>query len=236
MKSKNRFSNIIHFNRDENSYTARLFESYLFPYWHTHKKEFSTFVQSLKTADSKSQAALSKKFKSNPQQYKLDDSYSFVDGMLFLENLDVYAYCQTNNKAVNLDSNTIDKTEFDCVIVAEDNDQNEILFVFEIKCFTNLKKEEVDRQNKILKCFKRAGLYKEFYHFSLISEENFCRSAIVKDYHTIPLTFLFKYIKEYIKPTWQRFNFDIEFEKLHCRINKGGHQFKPRKLIDKTCI
>jgi len=180
MKTKDKFSRIIHYNRDENSFTARLFESYLFPYWHNNKSEFNSFVQALKVANFKSQSILNNKFKRTDNQAYCksisNESYSFVDGMLFLENLDIYAYCKANDIRVGLSPQNIDKTEFDCVIVAETKDGCEVLFVFEIKCFSNFKKDEIIRQIQILNHFKHAGLFKEFYHFSIISEENFSSS------------------------------------------------------------
>ena len=238
-----RFSKIIHYNRHENSFTARVFESYLFPLWNNDFSAFDNFVEMLMLRSKANHDYLSDKFgETGITYFEPDDKYTFVDGMLFLENMDIYGYCENHDdkKKLDLSEDKVDKTEFDCVIVAKDKKGNEIALVFEVKCFSNLEKEEIIRQNKLFKEYQGAGLFSRFHHFALISCENLENGRIFADkcfgklinFYFITWDDFFKYINQHMNDSnFSRFIPEIEFKKLHKTITKKGEYKTERKLI-----
>jgi len=170
------FSDIIHYNRDENSFTARLFEYTLFPMWASNPGTFIKFLNILIHASKQNRNQITDKYPhANIKAFHLPNpiNFTFKEGMLFLEALDIYGYCKNNNISL---SKSPDKTEFDCVIVCEettnDSSKKEHIIVFEVKCYTDLLASEIERQNDWLEEYKKAGLFNEYHHFALISKSN----------------------------------------------------------------
>lgn len=219
----------IHFNRDENSFTARLFE-HLFHKFSNEEKIFDDFILNIsKKTLSNKHLINEKKLNAIEPELKL----KYIDGMLFVENFDLYCFCKKHNLKTELNNENIDKTEFDCIIVAENESSESIAIVFEVKCFTDLKEDEVIRQNKLLESYKNANLFKEFYHLALISHENITRGKMIRktNFPTLNNFSIISWedIKDYIPDS--RFNKHIEFSSLSKKVTKHGSQVTKRTLI-----
>lgn len=177
-------SNFLHWNRDENSFTARLFEGILFPKFKKSKEAFNEFLKLLEDKSNHNLYCIKNKFPStNITSWKNEKELSFKDGMLFLECVDMFSYIKhefINEKGKEnlekiskyLPDKIPDKTEFDCVILCEDKDHREHLIVFEVKCYTDLNSKELNRQHNWLEIFKGTGLIHNYYHFGLIAYDN----------------------------------------------------------------
>ena len=150
--------------------------------------------------------------------------------MPFLENIDLYSYCI--NK-IGCKKKKIDKTEFDYVIVAKDKSEKEILIVFEVKCFTDLRHEEIMRQNKWLEYYKSFCLFHDYYHIALISYENIERGTVPKrEFKTENFSIIsWDDIEEFID--YKRIKKEIEFDKLKKTIHMDGTSETDRFLIKK---
>ena len=240
-----KFSKIIHFNRDENSFTARVFEALLLPLWANNPLSFSRFIDVLKQDSNRNELLITNKFKkSGIKSFHSNDEIFYVDAMLFLENLDVHGFCKNNQQQIDLDENNIDKTEFDCVVVAEDKNGDEYAFIFEVKCFTDLKVAEIKRQNEIFEIYKKSNLFKDFYHFAIISNENINRASIfdkkelddlTNGLFIIDWTCVFDYINDFtIDSNINRFIKEIEFGSLYKTVSYNGNYKNKRNLIDKN--
>ncbi|MBF0430775.1 MAG: hypothetical protein HQK83_05820 [Fibrobacteria bacterium] len=122
-----------------------------------------------------------------------DSTLFFEDGMLFLESLDIAAYYEAINEGFKntlenrlfefkkkKDENIkktpetlrVDKTEFDCVILCKNQQGEEELLVIEVKCYTDLDEEEIERQQVILKTLVDEKCIAQYHHFTLISYSN----------------------------------------------------------------
>ncbi|MEH7076952.1 hypothetical protein [Neobacillus drentensis] len=175
-------SNFLHWNRDENSFTARLFEGILFPLFKQSDEAFQDFLNTLVEKSADNLKFIQGKFPdTNIIGWKKIEIPFFKDGMLFLECVDVYSYIKNEfiNQVKNEDlfqdllpKEWDNKTEFDCVILCEDKKHNKHLIVFEVKCYTDLKEKEINRQHDWLEKFKEIGLIDEYHHFGLISYSN----------------------------------------------------------------
>ena len=218
---------IIHYNRDENSFTARLFEKLVIKFEDSENdKTFKSFTKTLSHACG---------LKDKEKECALLTELSYVDSMLFLENWDIYGYCKNHDIAIDLDENNIDKTEFDFVIIGKTKDNKFILIAFEVKCFTDLKFKEIERQNKLLEIYKKANLFSDFFHFALISYEN-------KKNGDIPEETLNAKFHNYSIITWDdikdkfidytRIKKEIEFNCLYKKIHIDGDKETKRKLIN----
>jgi len=177
------FSKVMHHNRDENSFTARLFEHILFPLWFKENKNkntsFEKFLNILRSSSEQNYNAIQNKFpNTNIKPWINNDGLFFKDAMLFLEVFDLNHFCKTNN--IETDIKESDKTEFDCVILCIDKNGKEHIIVFEVKCYTDLKDEEICRQNKILLTYDKK-LYDAFHHFALISHDNLTNAINIFD-------------------------------------------------------
>jgi hypothetical protein len=236
-----KFSEIIHHNRDENSFTARVFESYLIPLWVKAPTTFQSFLRMLALDSEHNYAFLQKRLGQAHVKVIDEITANFSDSMLFLENLDIYGFCCNHNINLKIVPEKIDKTEFDCVVVAENESGNEDIFVFEVKCFTDLHVEEVKRQNQLLRKYQDAGLFNQFYHFAVLSTENIERGTVFKNpdldelvngIYVISWTGIMNYIDHFIKtPTFPRFINNIEFQSLCKSIGLNGISRTKRKLI-----
>ena len=220
-ENKYNITEAIHYNRDENSFTARLFER-MAKRFESEPNYFREFIERIKD--------------STKCNYKITwQNLLYCDSMLFLENYDLYSYCinQIGEENTNLQNIKVDKTEFDFVIVAKDGNKNDILIVFEVKCFSNLDKEEIERQNKWLEIYKNAKLFNNYYHIALISYENFNRGSIIKQLGNINNFSIITWedIKGFIEPN--RIKDNIEFDKLYFKVKKNGERATKRHLINK---
>jgi hypothetical protein len=219
---------IIHYNRDENSFTARFFERLLVKF-ESDNSYFQHFIKSVFD------------FANDNKTYLKNDSFKsfppielyYKDGMEFMENLDLYSYCIRNNKKIALDESNIDKTEFDFVITAEDSNKKEIVIVFEVKCFQDLDIKEIQRQNELLAKYRKVEVYSDFYHIALISYENLIRGKSLKE--------KIDNVENFSVITWndmkpfidsKRFA-DLEFSGLWKTIHKNGRGKTIRYLIKK---
>lgn len=229
------FVKIIHNNRDENSFTARLFENILFPRWYANNDDFQEFVEILKTSSKLNQEIIRKnpKFENTKiGSWEFRDKLYFLDGMLFLELYDVDAYCKKN---YGITINNSDKTELDCVIICKDEDNNEHLIVFEVKCYTDLVREEIERQHARLRTFMQNNLFYDFHHFALISHDNLInankifRGDYLKDIENGLYLVTWDNIKRYLIPP--RFS-EVDL-KLHKSINRNNDGLTRRSLIDR---
>lgn len=235
-----KFSEIIHYNRDENSFTARVFENYLIPLWSKTPETFQPFLKMLSLESEHNHDLIQKRLK-HTFINKFDQRVgTFSDSMLFLEHFDIYGFCRKNGIQIDIDQDNIDKTEFDCVVVMEDEFNNEEILVFEVKCFTDLTIKEVERQNVLLQKYKAARLFNDFHHFAILSAENIQRGKVFNNktdklengLHVISWTGLVNYIDHFIPdPMFPRFIRDIEFNKLYKTITKSGQRKFRRKLI-----
>ena len=166
-------SDIIHFNRDENSFTARFFER-LIPKFEKSNEEFNHFLSIIQKTAVYNKGQL----KNNNLQPPSFSKMKYLDSMPFLENIDLYSYCKNNDIQIEIDEESVDKTEFDYVITAEDESREQIIIVFEVKCFSDLREEEIVRQNKLLEEYKKVRLFDEYFHIALISHENFINGRV----------------------------------------------------------
>ena len=224
-----KIQNIIHYNRDENSFTARFFES-LVPKFLSDNSYFQSFVDCIFNNANRNKIEL--RNESLGQFHNV--TLVYTDSMPFMENMDLYSFCKLNKIPVKLNKQNIDKTEFDYVITAVNDEGEDVFIVFEVKCFSDLDKKEIERQNKLLKIYQGAGLYHRFYHFALISEENFTNGKVIRN--------KFMDVDNLGIITWgnvgpfinyKRFRKEIEFEGLHKTISRDGIGRNKRFLLKK---
>lgn len=219
---------ILHYNRDENSFTARLFERLIIGF-EQNNDFFKTFISKIITSANKNKIELG-----NDSMATLPNmNLQYTDGIEFVENLDLYSYCISNNIALDINKETIDKTEYDFIFSAKAEDKN-IIVVFEVKCFSDLDRHEIERQNYFLQKYKDSKLYDEFYHIALISFENYTRGIVPKENFTDVKNFsiiTWDDIKEFIDD--KRFRKDIEFNGLHKTISLNGQGENKRYLLKK---
>ena len=217
----------IHHNRDENSFTARLFERLILKF-ENDNNFFNTFIKTIKDRANHNKSFINNLTLTPPDYGNL----KYIDGMPFMENIDLYSYCKNNNLNIDFKEEVIDKTEFDYIIVAEDEKQQQIIIVFEVKCFSDLKNDEIIRQNNLLQKYQKAGLYNRFYHIALISHENLVNATVIKIPYPNTLNFsivTWDDVKEYVDNT--RIKREIEFSKLHRTVSYDGKRSNQRKLI-----
>ncbi len=238
------FSEVIHHNRDENSFTARLFEYILFPLWFKEKEScvtasFDKFINILQDSSERNYNVIQNKYPdTNIKTWKYKDQLFFKDAMLFLEVLDINHYCKTY-KIEKVNTEKSDRTEFDCVVLCEDKNRNEHIIVFEVKCYTDLKCEEICRQNKILIKYDKI-LYDGFHHFALISYDNLHNAVKMFDgrhFMKCPNNHVIQnglYIvtwddfKKYMKPP----RFSDTDVKLYKKVSRNGNGSSKRHLVN----
>lgn len=223
-------SSVIHYNRDENSFTARFFERLIIRF-EQKTEDFSNFLSCVEIAASNNKKILENETLQPPTFGIL----KYEDSMPFLENVDMYSYCKMKGIEIEIDKDSIDKTEFDFVITAADDSNKSTIIVFEVKCFTDLKLSEIKRQNDILKKYEKAGLYDNFYHIALISYENIKHGVVPKQD--------FPEAKNFSIVTWEdvrkfidfkRIKKDIEFSLLFKVIHLQNGDGKTRRFMIKT--
>ncbi|MCK9400944.1 MAG: hypothetical protein M0Q51_13260 [Bacteroidales bacterium] len=226
MQSK--ISTIIHYNRDENSFTARFFERLIIRF-ENNKEDFNKFLYLIEEAATANNKEVLKNKTLQPPSFR---NLQYEDSMPFLENVDLYSYCKRSGIDIKIDKETIDKTEFDFVMTAVDDKKKSTIIVFEVKCFTDLKWSEINRQNDILKKYQAAGLYDNFYHIALISYENLVRGKVPRQ--------AFPGVKNFSIVTWEdvkslidfgRIRKEIEFSLMKKVIHLDGEGKTKRTLI-----
>lgn len=170
------FREVVHRNRDENSFTSRLFEYSLFRSFKESKSSFEKFINMLKESSNKNMNTIIGRFPdTNIKEWTENEELMYIDGMLFVEVYDVYNFYMKNRNQYNQDcqlDKKLDKTELDCVIICKDLSGKEHLIVFEVKCYTDLEEEEIGRQNEWLNELKKVGMFHKYHHFALISHDN----------------------------------------------------------------
>jgi hypothetical protein len=227
---KLRVSEIIHYNRDENSFTARFFERLIIRF-EKNKKDFNDFLAVIERAAAANNKDLLKNESLQPPSFGI---LYYEDSMPFLENIDLYGFCNSNDIETGLEMEDIDKTEFDFVITAIDDHGKSTIIVFEVKCFTDLVHEEIDRQNKLLVKYQIAGLYNKFYHIALISYENLVRGQVLKQTFEGAKNFSiisWEDVKEFID--YKRIKKEIEFSFLNKVIHLVDGKGKTRRTLIK---
>jgi hypothetical protein len=155
----------IHRNRDENSFTSRLFEASLIPKISSSGEELKRFCETLNAASKRCKGIVDKQSNNKVVLLNIPKGIKYVDSMLFLEATDWYA--AYGKPAPN-------RTEFDAVVILQDT-SDYIGLVFEVKCFQSIDPEEIERQHDILE--KMEGIIADheekeinFSHILLISE------------------------------------------------------------------
>jgi hypothetical protein len=154
---------ILHSNRDENSFTARLFEGILFPQFYRDPSSFKGFLEKVNGSSINNLAYLNKRFDTRfPETKRLPDDLEFVDAMLFVECVDMFSAFEKGAE---------DKTEFDCMIFGRSPDAQIHTIVIEVKAYSDLDPGEIERQRKHLESLKNK-LFDIFHHVVLISYDN----------------------------------------------------------------
>jgi hypothetical protein len=238
-------SNLLHWNRDENSFTARLFEGILFPKFKKSNDAFSEFLNVISLESARNFDCIKKRFPdSNTTSLSKDKEFVFLDGMLFLECVDVYSYIKNefskgreselSDKISRLFPNGyIDKTEFDCVILCKDKEGKKLLIVFEVKCYSDLDSKEINRQHEWLEKFKEIGLFDDYYHFGLISYDNFKNAIkIFKSLNYERFSILtWEDFKQYVTES-DRFSYqDLQLNNI---VHKNGKRENKRYLLKRA--
>lgn len=172
----------LYVNRDENSFTARLFEGILFPKLRNSKKEFNAFLDFLVeyTKENKKTIKNNKKFSdSEITCWKNNDNINkFDSGMLFLELWDIYNLIDSSN--TDIKPPKLDKTELDAVVLCKDKNNKQHLLVFEVKCYTDLKKDQIKKQKVWLEYYSKSFNIK-FHHFVIIAYDNLINAKSIFD-------------------------------------------------------
>ncbi len=217
----------IHYNRDENSFTSRLFEQMYYKFIND-KIEFDKFINKINKS-----VKFNNDLIKNQSLHNIDiPKLTFIDLMLFMENLDLYGFCRDNLITIEIEKSEIDKTEFDVMFVCSDSDKKRVVIVFEVKCFTDLIYNELIRQNNLLNKYK-SRLFDDYYHIALISSENLDNGTMIKKG-------LFNNLYNFGIITWndircyideKRFYYNIEFSKLTKTVHLDGTKDTKRKLI-----
>jgi len=143
-------------SRDENSFTARLFEGTIFPNCYKSREFYEQFCRNLsmwagKHGDKTQSCDL----------HELENT-EFVDGMLFVECVDLYSFAGERYP---------DKTEFDAIIIASEGSKKKLI-VFEVKCYDDLQAKELARQQYHLNALMPLYDYDQYFHIGLISKDN----------------------------------------------------------------
>jgi hypothetical protein len=222
----------IHFNRDENSFTARLFERLILKF-ETDNNLFNSFLSSIEGAAIKNKQTL----KNDSLQPPSFPQLSYKDSMPFLENLDLYSFCKNNGLEIEISQDKVDKTEFDFVIIAEGELKDQVVIVFEVKCFTDLRQDEIVRQNNLLSKYCNAKLFPNFYHIALISNENIVRGRITKEAFPDVVNFSiisWDDIKSFID--YKRIKKEIELSQLKKTVHLDGTSETKRCLINNSHV
>jgi hypothetical protein len=197
LQSKISIREILHSNRDENSFTARLFEGILFPKFYSDPSSFKGFIEKVNESSINNLTYLNKRFDARflePKRVPVD--LEFVDAMLFVECVDMFSACEMGYE---------DKTEFDCIIFGQSPDGQVYAIVIEVKAYSDLDPIELERQRKHLESLKN-HLFDNFYHFILISYDNL-KNAREKLFKTIinppnnVIILTWDDFKEYILPS-----------------------------------
>jgi len=155
---------ILHRNRDENSFTSRLFESYIIPHLKENNENAKRFIISLKKGFKGCKDILDKKGENCAETINIPEDFEYIDSMLFVEAIDLFSA---------LGKCAEDKTEFDAMVVYRKETERFVL-TFEVKCFQSLDEEELLRQKKRLeeltKIYEQENKKVSFIHIILISE------------------------------------------------------------------
>jgi hypothetical protein len=163
LQSKKTTREILHSNRDENSFTARLFEGILFPKFYRDPSSFKGFLEKVNESSFANLAILNNRFDTQfPEPKKVPTDLEFVDAMLFVECVDMFSAFKQGFE---------DKTEYDCMIFGRTTDEKIHVIVIEIKAYSDLDPGEIKRQRKHLESLKNK-LFDIFHYVVLISYDN----------------------------------------------------------------
>ncbi len=238
----------LYVNRDENSFTARLFEGILFPQWReSNENEFNHFLKFLVKCTKKNKEIIKNNEKFSDSEitcWKNNDNINkFDSGMLFLELWDINYLWYSQNKELPGDISDEekkllekpDKTELDSVILCKDKSSKQHLLVFEVKCYSNLDASEIKRQKKWMKLYSKLFDF-EFHHFVIIAydylnkaTEIFNEKYLGKMNDLFVLTWDDFFEKGYIK---NEISFPNNCFNLHNEIRKDHTTSKRRNLIN----
>jgi hypothetical protein len=150
----------IHRNRDENSFTARMFEGSIFPFLLQNPGNARTFLHILNKGIVRcAQSITTANAKVSPDTTKIPENLVYRDGMLFVELVDLYSAC---GKGFD------DKTEFDVLMVFESGVKSHLIAI-EVKCFQPLNKNELARQREHLETIK-VKFNLDYTHIAIVAE------------------------------------------------------------------
>jgi hypothetical protein len=226
---------ILHRNRDENSFTARLFEGILFPNWKNNPKTFAGFIDLINNKSCENLSFIVNKGKKTfIKKSNLPITLEYMDSRLFMEHVDICAALEKDYE---------DKTEFDTFILSKDENNNIHAIIFEVKCYSDLNSEEIERQNKILYDYKEKKLFYEFHHFALISYDNLInqRVAFSKNIDLFNGLYLVTWedLKGFLFNVNERFsNADFILPKKiskNCELGPNRHLLKTREVAYYNC-
>lgn len=232
---KRKFAEIMHYNRDETSFIARIFENSLFPRWFREPESFKSFLDLLKRSSEANLEKVVTRFpRTNIKSWDFDEELKFVDGMICLDNVDIFGYYMHHHRQYeDIIITEVDKTEFDAVIVAEDSRGREHVIVFNVSCYSEIEYGEIMRQNFWLEKFRKGGLYHSFHHFALAGYDCLdglrCRFSSKRYKNCTNGIYLITF--EDLKPEFPENRFkDIDFF-LHNTVKHTGVYKVPRKLL-----
>jgi|WetSurMetagenome_2_1015567.scaffolds.fasta_scaffold09788_3 hypothetical protein len=153
----------LHYNRDENSFTARLFEGILFSTFYRDPASFQQFVELVNESSKKNYSFIRNKFGIQFDEPEMINSdLNFADAMLFVECVDMFSISGKGWE---------NKTEFDCIILGRSLQGQNYAIVFEVKAYTDLNPGEILQQRRQLEELK-GHLFDKYYHVVLISYDN----------------------------------------------------------------
>lgn len=232
---KSSIADAMNYNRDENSFTSRLFQGVLIPEWQQDNTKFLDFLNFLQKVSGSNASKL--KIEGWNSDHTINIT-QFISCTLFFELWDLFHYCKSKGHGFP-DGYKPDKTELDAVIVCSDSSGKNHLLVFEVKCYSDLTIEELKRQQKHIDEYSRV-LDFEYHHFVLISIDNLknAKTIFLPEKSTINKSKLHHplYVitwddidkKGYLKGTL----FDRRSLKLYKTISSDGRGKQPRALID----
>jgi hypothetical protein len=223
--TKKTIQEIIHSNRDENSFTARLFEGILFPRFYENQIKFTKFLEFLNQSSEANIEHLNNQKKLDLKTTNIPEDLRFIDAMLFVECVDLFSA---------LGQPWEDKTEFDCMIFGESKNKKLHAIVIEVKAYTDVNINEIERQRVRLKKLKKSELFYDYHHFVLMSYDNF------KNAGSKVLTTIIEEPNNVKVLTWEDFKeilitsnrFNKTDLKLFKTIRKNGKGKQLRYLID----
>ena len=241
----------LYVNRDENSFTARLFEGILFPQWRDSKEEFNKFLDFLVKYTEKNEGIIKRRFSDSEITgwNKKKCINKFDSGMLFLELWDInylwfsqkesmlseYENLAKEQKNIKDILDKPDKTELDAVILCKGKNVKQHLFVFEVKCYYDLNVKEIERQKKWMQLYSKLFGF-EFHHFVIVAFDYLNNAKKMFDKNNLGK------MDDLFVLTWDDFDeekyltnkhlFPKDCLKLHKKIKKNHTASKRRNLIN----